>query len=658
LHFFAEDLLAYVVASAAAMALILLPGFGITRIVRAHWPDDGNEVAWSLIFSAVCLPPIDALLIRFVGLPAALLLHAALALAGAVPAFRLIRAAPAWTLAAVFAFWLIVGAASIDVDWDGQLFQTLISVDTVKHAAVINAIADHGLPLRDTFFARPGPSSYYYYFYLAPAIIHGILGQIANARAAFMAASFTTGLAFVAMLWLLARRAGFVPAARERTFLRLLLLLCAVTGLDLLVGLFLGWSTGIVIPQLDRWEEEIRWVLTSLLWVPHHLTAVIALFAGAVLIDDAKARRSNAPLLLAALAFATMFGASVWIAVVAVPALLLWWISGLRRPGAPPLWMFAAAAAVAGLLVVPQFLDLVAGRSVAGSPLAFSIRAFGPPSPVSSLGDAALRLALLPVGLLIEFGAFAVGTILFTTSGQARKSWDNNIGRLLILSFWVGLLASVFVRSTVINNDFGWRVIWLAQVSAILWTVTVMTQRQIPRRLNRIFLAMVVVGLLGTAWDLAGLRFYHGARVNGRPFTFTNQYPKLDFELRAAYAWADGHLPRNAIVQHNPLRFRRALDFGLYGRGRVAVADPDARLFGAPQSAVVERILLLAPLFERPMPRPEAVRRLQRAGVDYVMVTSIDPVWRAAGHPPAGWGCVYRTPDVCMARVASGETGE
>lgn len=657
MHFFAEDLLAYVVATAAAVALIILPGFGVQRIFAARRTADGDALAWSLVLGTVCLPAIDALLIRFLGLASAFVLHAGLAVVGAAAGWKAVRRAPAWTLIATFALWLIVGFASIDVDWNGRLFQSLISVDTVKHAAVINAIAHDGLPLRDPFFARAGPSSYYYYFYLAPAIIHGIVGEVVNARAAFMAASFTTGLSFVAMLWLLASRAGFVPEARGPAFLRLLILLCAVTGLDLLVGLFLGWSTGIVIPQLDRWEEEIRWVLTSVLWVPHHMTAVIALFVGALLIDDSTVRRSKLPLLLAALAFATLFGASVWIAVVAVPALFLWWVTGVRRTEGVPLWAFAVPAMVAALLVVPQFLDLVGGRSVAGSPLAFSIRGFGPPSPLTSVADAALRLALLPVGLGIEFGAFAVGAMLFAATGHLRKSWDNSIGRLLILTFAVGLIASVFVRSTLINNDFGWRVIWLAQIAAILWTAVVVTEQHVPHRLGRIFLAMIGVGLLGTAWDVAGLRFFHGARVNGQRFTSTNQYPDVDFELRAAYAWADGHLPRQAIVQHNPVRFRRALDFGLYGHGRVAVADTDARLFGAPQPEVVERIRLIAPLFLRPVPTPEAEDRLRSAGVDYLMMTSNDPVWAALRGPPPGWACIYRTPHVCVGRIAAKETG-
>jgi hypothetical protein len=658
LHFFAEDLLAYVLATAAAVALLLLPGFGIHRLATAGRPSDDDSVAWSLVLGTICLPAIDALLIRFLGLGPAFLLHAILALVGFGAALRLARSIPLWAIGAILAFWLIVGGASIDVDWNGRLLQSLISIDTVKHAAVINAIAHDGLPLRDPFFARPGPSSYYYYFYLGPALIHGILGEMVNARAAFMAASFTTGFAFVAMLWLLARRARLIPQGAERRFLRLLVLLCALTGLDLLVGLFLGWTTGIVIPQLDRWEEELRWILTSILWVPHHLTAVIALFAGAIMIDTANAQRSKVPLLLASLAFATMFGASVWIALVAVPALLLWWLSGLRRPDAAPLWMFAASAALALIVVAPQVVDLVGGRSVDGSPFGLSIRAFGPPGPLIGFGDAALRLMLLPVGVGLEFGVFALGALLFATTGQARKSWDHSIGRLLILGAAVGLLASVFIRSTLINNDFGWRVIWLAQIPALLWTASIWAGGRVPPRLRRVFVGLVVVGLLGTAWDLAGLRFFHGALVNGRPFSFANQYPRVDLEQRAAYQWAAGHLPRDAIVQHNPVRFKRALDFGLYGHGRVAVADVDARLFGAPQTGVIERVRLIAPLFLRPIPQSEAVRRLQLAGVDYLMTTSLDPVWGAARNPPPGWTCVYRTPHVCIARVtAQKETG-
>jgi hypothetical protein len=178
----------------------------------------------------------------------------------------------------------------------------------------------------------------------------------------------------------------------------------------------------------------------------------------------------------------------------------------------------------------------------------------------------------------------------------------------------------------------------------------------VPEKLRRIFIATLIVGLLGTMWDLAGVRYFRGARVNGQPFTSTNLYPTVDYELRAAYSWADKNLPQDAVIQHNPVRFRRALDFGLYSHAETGVADMDARLFGAPKAAVLRRIRTIAPVFAGPMPRRDVASRLHSAGVDYLVVTAIDPVWATIGGPPSDWTCVYRSRDVCLARVGRGET--
>src|SRR6185312_13689383 len=106
---------------------------------------------------------------------------------------------------------------NVDFDWNGRLYQSQYVVDTVKHAAVVAALAHHGIPLHDPFFARPGPSGYYYYFYIAPALIHWLAGAVVDSRAAFAAASFATLIALAAMLFLLAREAALIaPEARRR----------------------------------------------------------------------------------------------------------------------------------------------------------------------------------------------------------------------------------------------------------------------------------------------------------------------------------------------------------------------------------------------------------------------------------------------------------
>jgi hypothetical protein len=90
------------------------------------------------------------------------------------------------------------------------------------------------------------------------------------------------------------------------------------------------------------------------------------------------------------------------------------------------------------------------------------------------------------------------------------------------------------------------------------------------------------------------------------------------------------------------------MDFGLYSDRPVAVADGDARLFGAAEPAVASRLTLLTPIFQRPMPTSELRQRAAAAGVGGLLLTSIDPLWRSAGGPPPGWTCQYRSARSCV----------
>jgi hypothetical protein len=90
------------------------------------------------------------------------------------------------------------------------------------------------------------------------------------------------------------------------------------------------------------------------------------------------------------------------------------------------------------------------------------------------------------------------------------------------------------------------------------------------------------------------------------------------------------------------------MDFGLYSDRPVAVADGDARLFGAAEPAVKARIALLGPIFQRPMAAAELRQRAAAAGVGGILLTSVDPLWQASAGPPHYWTCQYRAANSCV----------
>ena len=648
MHYFLQDMIGVASATLLSLFLITAAGFGIAELLgRAGiLPHQGwKRACWALILGPTLLPAIDALLLRWTGMPGVLLRHVALAIIGARPALEAARRVPLKWWSAVFVCFAAAAWANVDFDWNGRLYQSVIILDGVKHAAVVGSLAQFGVPLHDPFFARPERASYYYYFYLAPALIHWVGRALVDSRAAFAAATFITLLAFPALLVLLGEAAAVIPAGARKRFFKFLVLLCFVSGLDLLAGLWIWFKTGDVVAQLDWWSEEVRWALTSILWVPHHITAIIAVYTGCLLIARSDRATVVPRALLAGLAFATAFGSSLWIAIAAAPILALWWLFDLGKRDSAPFWSLPLSGGAALLLSIPQIIDIYAGRAMTGSPLAWYMRPLGPVRVLPhGIGEWIVHIAITPGGYLMEFGIFGLGAIIFLMRGRLAESRATSIGRLLLVGAPVALLLVTFVRSSVIYNDFGWRAVWFAQLPAMIWTASVLagTRRQLTS--SPLWTATFALGVAALVWDLAGTRLI-------RPYffpLFINNHPAVDYDSRGAYAWLDRNVPANVMVQHNPARTGRAFDFGLYTDRQVAVADTEARLFGAADNAVQARLNLLKPIFARPLPAAELRQRAAAAGIGGVLLTAEDPLWRAGGGPPSGWTCQYRTPNACV----------
>jgi len=649
MHYFFEDLTGFAGATLFAVLLLVLPGFGIARIAaRFGLINDraSTNSCWGLVLGLTILPAVDALLLRWTGFGGVLILHLLLAAVGASSGLDAVRRVPSRWWLAVGAAWLIVAWGNVDFDWNGRLYQSVTVVDGVKHSAVVAALAGGGLPLHDPFFARPGIAGYYYYFYLGPALLDWVGRGLFDSRAAFAAGTFATLLAFSALLLLLADDAALIPEGGRRRFVRFTLLLCCLSGLDVLPGVYIWLKTGSVYAQADWWSEEVRWAITSLLWVPHHITAVMAVFVGCLVLAGKLEGRLVVRSGVAGLAFATAFGSSLWIALAAVPILAIWWAYERVSRSPASMWGLPLAGVIALLLSIPQIGDIYAGRSmVGGPPLTFYMRPVGPIRVLPhGLTEWIVHLAVIPGGYMVEFGIFALGAIVFLRSGRLATSRATPVGRLLLVSAPIALVLVTFVRSAVLFNDFGWRSVWFAEAPALLWTASVLSDRPALLRKSPVWAAAFALGLISFLWDVTGTRLI-------RPYYFANwvnDHPEVDYDNRGAYRWISRTLPANLIVQHNPKEAYRALDFGLYGDRPVGVADVEAKLFGADDRAVQHRVTALTPIFERPMSSAELHQRAAFAGASGLLLTSADPLWRVAGGPPVGWHCDYRSTHNCI----------
>ncbi|QGP80217.1 hypothetical protein GL174_07845 [Sphingobium sp. CAP-1] len=544
--------------------------------------------------------------------------------------------------------WLAVVAFDfVDFPTGGALNQSLLDLDLVKHAAVTSAIAREGLPFADPFFARPGYVGYYYYFYLWPALLHWSSGFLINARMAFAAADFWAGLALVALLWRIAADGRLIRPGRARAFMGLILLFCFVSGADLLMMIVRVLTTGKVEAQSDWWNTEIVFALRSTLWVPHHVTAMIAAWSAFLLLVRAQAASGAARWAMAGaagLGIATCFGSSVWMMLTAAPVLVGWGCIALwRRDPVLPV-----AGGIALLAALVQLSDLIAYRDDSGLPVALAVRPFTVLLPEGG-NWLWVHLALLPLNYAMEFGIFLWGTIAWWRS----RAFDRRepVQVLLLASAIMSLLVASFLKSTIINNDLAWRSIWFAQLAAILWTAAWL-QGPAPRLRDQppAFRLLLALGIAAVLWDVVGLRLL-------RPPLFRTSFSELispradDDDQRRIYEWAARRLPADDVIQHNPALHRRIFNFGLYGAQRTGVADREANLFGASPQAVQQRIALLRPIYEKSLTPQDIRRRAVAAGVDHLLFASVDPVWRSMGGPPPGLRCAMRAPLACLVTV-------
>ena len=648
-----EDLGGLVGATLLAPMLLCFAGSGLLRLLdraglaaaEGFWPRAG----WAMLLSLAILPVLDALAIRAIGMPGMLLLNGALAMLGVS---RMKGAASACRGAGLFllialGWWLICAWTLVDFDRDGRLYQSLVVFDMVKHAAVVEQIARQGIPFTDPFFARDGIAGYYHYFYVWPAAIRWASGFHISPVMAFAACAYWTGIAVVALLWRIAADASLIREGRGRRVLMIAILLCFVAGADLLFMALRYLMVGRIEPEIENWNSEIRMFATSTIWVPHHILALVAGWTGLLL--NARARSLDTPKRLwlavgAGAAYASMFGASVWISLTLAPVLIVWGMMALwRRDGT-----LLLSGVVALLLSVPQCLDLIHGRAPDVFPVALHIRPFTLLFAGHHMAAQLWSLILLPLNYALEFGLVMLGASLYARSARPTDAAGRPVRALLLGTMVAGLLVASFLQSVIINNDLGWRAALFILVPLMIWTMRVAQEDDAARRFGALGGLLLALGLIGTAWDIVGLRLIRAPAFPVRAIE-VNDDPAMAYALREAYRWADRHLPEGATLQHNPVLKRRALDFGLYTRHWPAVADSDAFLFGADRHAVAARVALLTPVFTQPLTLAQYRDRAARGRSDTLLFTRRDPAWKALGGPPAALPCLYRTADICIA---------
>ena len=378
-------------------------------------------------------------------------------------------------------------------------------------------------------------------------------------------------------------------------------------------------------------DAQITSWASSLLWVPHHLAALIACFVAFLLLRhqaDAKRGWATGPVIVAGMAFASAAGMSVYVTFTFVVAVALWLLALIAQRNWTEATMFVGAGAVAALWALP-FLSSLRGPAGGSDFAEFALRPFPVGLRIAQqIGihiqtQSAVTLfdaIFLPINYALELGFFlAIGVMRLRQLRRGKvEATPNELAAwtLVATSFLIG----TFLRSgTTGTNDLGWRCFFPAQLILLLWAATMVhdwwfrggAPEPAPRLWVRGSLAtLLLLGVLGTAYQVFMLRLFpylsDRRTIVGISWVDTRdrQFGKRAYALRSAYEALDAQLPASAIVQSNPANEFPILHMLYSGHDSAAATpagDPECgTAFGGDPRVCALRMQQLAGLFELP----------------------------------------------------------
>lgn len=674
-----------------------------------------ERIFWSVPLSFACTPIASELLGRFVSLNAVVIAYVLCAIVWigviAKEGLDLRRTHKPWligwrpcgTIAIVLAVaWTALAILSlVDFQLGPNLYSSLFLWD---HASRINwteSILHTGIPPDNWiyFSKHHAPMRNYYFWYVLCAAIAKLFHL--PARAVVTASCVWSGFALATIIGLYLKHVLSVGLRLRRQFL-LAIGLLAVTGLDIIVNIveivFMHRSLPL---DLEWWShDEIFSWYGSLLWVPHHMTALVCCMFALLLAwlsrpQNLRERITEIALIGAALASA--FGLSIFVPFGFFLVMIVWAFWQIIIERAPrPIVQLALGGVFSILLLAPYLSELMhnttvtTGGALAGIGagdlahhssdassnhlFAVSVREMIPATAmlrIHALQPTALahphlartlsKLILLVPGFAIELGFYAVVLLIFLIP-SLRPTRQLTPGQKLLVFLAVVILPFLsFIRSTVLaSDDFGWRAALLLQFPLLLLASDLLmnwrSEERDPRPLSfpsrqkwlRAFARLtILVGVVSTISQALLLRF---------------DYPILEWGFRAkhspqagivahnayisyvGYAQLDRLAPANAIVQFNPDdAWSVWKSFDLVNVDHPIAINSNllwcgATLGGDP-SACPAMIAAIDPLFHG-APAAQARAVCRQYGIHYLIAKVYDSAW----NDTSGW--VWNLPAV------------
>jgi hypothetical protein len=571
-------------------------------------------------------------------------------------------------VAAGVIFVLVVVGELVDIGFGNKLYMSVTVFDNALRTAFVDAVVRTGVPpgnplywtISETGLGHAAPMRYYYFWYVVCGMVVKIAGV--SARQAMIASCVWSGFGLTAVIGLYCRYflrpANGEAATRRRIWITVGLL--AVTGLDIIpviVAYLQGQATD---PDMEWWSQgQVASWLDTILWVPHHLASLVCCVFGFLLVWMAAGRGWGQRVLcgvVAGVGFAASFGLSTYVSAafaMVMVAWLLWslgWKEGRSRCSA-----LVVAGLVAVALLVPFLNELrAAGPTADGqtSPFVLSARRMIDPDAISGLPglkqmrrwnaaaeEETAALMLMAPGYAAELGFFAVVLILVL---WRIRELDDDAERTAIFLVLSGLLVSSFVRSTVIGtNDFGIRSMLVPQFFLLLLAGLLLDGTiRVSRRMRWLLGVAMVVGLVGTVYQAGLLRLYLPVEEKLQRQNLAG-LAERNMALREVLRELDVRSSKMAVVQYDTRQPSMFFNFAqlLNTPRQTANGMPECDVaFGGDVGPCKGIKAELARLYLEPAGyvvgaevegASDARESCRRLGVNELVATQWDPVWRA-----------------------------
>ena len=566
-----------------------------------------------------------------------------------------------WIALGIVVVWsLVILLSLVDLQVHDRLYSSVAANDYGVRVPITEALARTGPPGVNPLF-YPGhdvPLRYHYFWMLLCSLPVRLFGI--RALHAMWGATPWCAIALMSMIPLYLKH-FFAPPGNLRRQTVIGISLLAITGLDIIPTAANFVSLPLQLQgDMEWWNEQVASWMDSVLWNPHHVSALIVCLLGFLLLWNSRLAQWRARMvavLIAGAAFASACGLSVFVTFTFAVFMAAWLLLMLHERQ----WLMAALLFLSGIFAIvfalPLLKVLLAPAGAGGGFATFGIRPFYTAIVILQLAGVASPTAFqtaslfaLPLNYFLELGFFGV-VALFRFRDVCRKTEPlSDVEKASWVMVAVSLLIATFMQSSVRGNpnDLGWRSILLFQFVALLWAIplveswrdkakagpkSVYVPKSGPLMIRHSWLvALLVLGMAGTLYQLVCLRTYAIGVERGKVLAPAwleddRSLGRRQLAIRQLYEEIHAKLPRDIVVQQNPLSRHWTEHLLYYDGQRVAAVPGCGANFGGDQRECMNVMRRLFTLYRIPNSVQDLDATCRALAIDVIVATDLDYVW-------------------------------